>query len=361
MAKRSLLLNLVSCLLAVAGMPGPVFAAPPTAPGNAQYIFWHLTPAEGATPEQTMAVERALRTFFETQQKQSLMDGLTMDSLLLVDGNEKYLRCGMGPGCLAGLGEAAGVPWVIAGQVSVRQGKAVIDLVRVDRHKKLVTSHAALEAFGPLSQSQIEELALAMFQPDRYRGAIELSCAVSGAEVLLDGQKIGETPLAGPLTDLPAGLHTLEIKKLHHQTFSREVLIPVGKTKPVVAMLPEQLVKQARVPFYKDWMFWTFTGVGLVGIALGAFLNVDAATLQDNADALRQANLRRASSEQNKADSRYLGAYISYGIGGAGLLAAGVVAILALARGDEPASDTAPKVVIAPTPAGAGMVVTWRF
>jgi len=325
------------------------------------YLLWHLLPAAGSTPELTTKVEKNLRHFFEKRKPGELMDAMTMDSLILVEGNEKFLRCGTGPACISGLGELAGIPWVIAGEVSLAGGRVTTELVLVDTTEKKVVSRAAVESGGPPGQAHMEELAVAMFEPEQYRGSLELSCAVEGAEVFLDGIELGKTPLSKPLAGITAGKHRLEVKKLGHQAFSREIRVNMGETKRVVALLPEErLLRQAPTPFYRHWAFYTFGGIGLVATVLAVVLHVDAAALDDDVARLKQENPNSKDYRDRKdlRDARYTQTYIAYAVGGAGLLAAGVVAILDLARDDS--SDRV-ELGFAPSPHGFGLTATIRF
>ena len=154
---------------------------PPKAPKrqSAEFIFWHLTPSEGASPEITSEVEKKLRVFFEKQRGRLLMDGMTMDSLLLVEGNEKFLRCGVGPACVSGLGEIAGINRVIAGEVKKVEGRLIVELVLVDAKKKKVVSRTSVESAGPPGKKHMHELSVAMFEPwfGRIAGFLEETLA----------------------------------------------------------------------------------------------------------------------------------------------------------------------------------------
>ena len=44
-------------------------------------------------------------------------------------------------------------------------------------------------------------------------GALELSSSTTGADVSIDGERVGTVPLAGPLTTLTPGEHTIKIEK----------------------------------------------------------------------------------------------------------------------------------------------------
>jgi hypothetical protein len=328
---------------------------------TSQYLLWHLLPAAGSTPELTTKVEKSLRHFFEKQKPGKLMDAMTMDSLILVEGNEKFLRCGTGPACISGLGELAGIPWVIAGEVRLIGGRVITELVLVDTAKKTVVSRAAVESGGPPGHGHMEELAVAMFEPEQYRGSLELSCAVEGAEVFLDGEKVGSTPLEQPLAGIVAGKHKLEVKKLGHQPFSREIRINMGESRRVVALLPEERrLHEAPTPFYKHWAFYTFGGIGLVSTVLAVVLHVDAVALDDDVARLKEENpnSREYQDRKDLRDARYTQTYIAYAVGGAGLLAAGIVAILDLARDGQ--SDNV-QIGVAPGLDGFGITATIRF
>ncbi len=328
------------------------------------HLMWHLAPSEGATPELTTRVEKAVRALFTQRHGDVLMDGMTMDSLLLVEGNEKFLRCGTGAGCLSGLAELAGMAYVIAGEVGLRRGRTFTRLVLVDVSARKIVSRASVGSGGPPGKALMEELAVAMFTPERYRGSVKLEVTVAGATVLLDGDKVGLTPLVGPLADVPAGEHLIEVKMQGRQPFSRTVHVPMGKTVRVVAILPEVPHLQTRArPFYEDWPFWTALGVGVVAMGAAGGLHYDAGVLQDNADAYKESNHAKADEEQDRADARYLQTYVMYGIGGAGLLAAGLIAIIDVASADETDEPKKPAVELglAPRPGGLGIFATWRF
>ena len=295
---------------------------------KAEYIFWHLMPAEGATPEFTSKIERRLRNFFEKQQGPRLMSAMTMDSLLLVEGNEKYLRCGMGAVCLSGLGVVAGVSWVIAGQVKRSAEYIEIELILVDVAKKETISSAVINSIAPLKRGKVEELSTAMFEPERYKGYIDLSCAVKGANIFIDKVHVGVTPVEDQIKT-NAGMHLLEIKKPGHHGYSRTIRVPVGSTKRVVALLPDEgLVRKSQAPFYNNWIFWSLGGAGLCSSLAGLVLQIEAGRSQDNADRAKEEGLNRWLHDQDLANKYESWSYVAFGIGGAGLIAAGVIAII---------------------------------
>lgn len=353
------------------GAVSPVRGIAPNA-SKPKYIFWHLSPSEGATPELTAQTEKTTRSFFEQSEGNLLMDSLTMDSLLFVEGNEKYMRCGIGMACLIGLAEAAGVGNIIAGELRHRDGANRLDLMLIDANKKTVVLHGVVEFTGEIQTNQLEELRLAMFESDRYRGEIKLACSVDGAEVFIDGIKAGVTPLALPIKNVVAGAKKIEVTKPGHQSFIADFYLAPGKTKEVVASLSRLAGTGSSgsffsvAPFYKSPLFWTLTGTGAAGLVAAIWLNVSADKHLDNANYIQAHHLSGYQSEKDQADNQRLGATIAYAASGLMLIAAGTIAALdllgATSRNDDGHADSSDvHAGIIPSYNGAMVTATWRF
>jgi len=202
-----------------------------------------------------------------------------------------------------------------------------------------------------------------MFEPERYRGSIELVAEQIGAEVYIDGKRVGVIPLLGPLTDLPAGEHTIEVKKKGFETFSRRVRVPMSGAVEVKAVLPPVIAAVPARRFWEDWPFWTASGVGVVAVIVAGLLHRDAIVLADNADACAREGLDCAKTNRDKSDSRYIQAYVMYGLGGAGLAAAGLIALID-GLSHKPTSEkvsSEPGLGISPATRGLGLTFTLRF
>jgi hypothetical protein len=89
---------------------------------------------------------------------------------------------------------------------------------------------------------------------------------------------------------------------------------------------------------------------------IAGLLHRDAGVLADNADHCARQGLTCEDSYRDQSDSRYMQAYLIYGVGGAGLLAAGIIVILDVVGSSEPE-----RIQVTPAPSGAGLSVTWRF
>ncbi len=300
------------------------------------------------------------------------MDSLTMDSLLFIEGNEKFMRCGVGTACLIGLAKASGVGKIIAGELRYQDDINRLELILIDVNKKTVISRGVVEFTGEIQKNQLEELRLAMFEPDRYRGMIKLACSVDGAEVFVDGIKVGITPLPLTIENVIAGPKKLEVAKPGYRTFIADFHLAPGKTKEVVASLlkvagPSRSPSFFSVaPYYKSPVFWTLTGAGAAGLVAAIVLNVNSNKLLDNANYLNANHRSGYQSEKDRADSQRLGATIAYAASGLMLIAAGTIAALDLLRvtsgNDHDETDfTGVQTRIIPSYDGAMLTATWRF
>ena len=83
----------------------------------------------------------------------------------------------------------------------------------------------------------IDEIRVAAFRlvaPERLVGNIAILSDVPGANVMLDGVDVGKTPLAGPLVNLPMGVHKLAVEREGFSSFAEDVPVRFEKTTQVV-------------------------------------------------------------------------------------------------------------------------------
>lgn len=141
---------------------------------------------------------------------------------------------------------------------------------------------------------------------DARFGTLDVRCAVDGADVRVNGESRGHTPLAAPLRIL-AGSITVEVISDGHLPLSREVTIvagqparetfvlrerpiadPVVTVEPRVVGAPEPAVGiGASAPvvapptpsggsILEEWWFWTLIGTVVVGGGVGTGVGVAA-------------------------------------------------------------------------------------
>jgi hypothetical protein len=313
------------CLLCFTGRLWAGAAGEEVKDRPADFMLWHFLPAEGATPELALKQEKKIRALLQEKIGSRLMDEMLMDGLLLAEGNEKFLRCGLGALCLAELGRAAGVKRVASGEVALDKGWLTVKLVLVDVAAARVMMQTRLSGFGELGPSSREELLVALLEPEKYHGSLEINGGEAGAEVFLDGSKVGVLPLVGPLSGLSVGEHLLEVQKAGFLPLRQTVVVAYGKSK-TVAVKMQRLADEKR--FWQKWYFWTAAAGGVAALAIGGGLAYDGKVLRDNADACRREGAACADDYDKRADSRLVQSTVMFGLGGVGLVGAGIILVL---------------------------------
>lgn len=108
------------------------------------------------------------------------------------------------------------------------------------------------------------------------------------------------------------------------------------KTSVPAPALSAPMVTQQPERWYEDWFGWGLAGTGVIGVAVGGALLLDASSLNDQAN--HTASQQEAQGLHDKADTRsLLGTVI--GIGGVGLLATGAIKLAI--HPSEPSRQTA--------------------
>ena len=113
---------------------------------------------------------------------------------------------------------------------------------------------------------------------------VEITCDVRGAEVSVDGQRVGLTPLQHKVY-LKPGPHGVQVSKAGRVLFRRTVDLGRGEqlllsvARAPVALTPVAVrptaAPRAR-PFYQKWWFWTAVGVVVAGAVVGGVVGSQA-------------------------------------------------------------------------------------
>lgn len=106
---------------------------------------------------------------------------------------------------------------------------------------------------------------------------LTLTSSVAGANVVLDGAKIGVTPLPPTPIELNPGEHSIEIGAEGYATFRRHVTLARSQQETIDANLISLVrvirVPEKQLPVYKRWYLWTPIGLAVIGgIVAGAVI-----------------------------------------------------------------------------------------
>lgn len=199
----------------------------------------------------------------------------------VIAANPKLAACTAEPACLAPLARALHVTRVVAGNVGGLADSYVVNLKLVDEAGRELRRVTATLSGTP--DELIDEIRVAAFRlvaPERLVGNIAILSDVPGANVMLDGVDVGKTPLAGPLVNLPMGVHKLAVEREGFSTFAEDVPVRFEKTTQVVVhqsamsaaarKVERRRRAAAETPIYARWWFWAAmagsaiaTGVGI--------------------------------------------------------------------------------------------------
>ncbi|HZS40863.1 MAG TPA: PEGA domain-containing protein, partial [Polyangia bacterium] len=240
------------------------------------YALFRLD-ALGIAPEIVEQLERILRVEVERALGQSLPSRAAVDQAAAQ--NPKLAGCTADPACLAPLARALKASRVIAGNVGGLADSYVVNLKLVDEGGRELRRVSATLRGSP--EELIDETRVAAYRlvaPERLVGAIAVLSDVPGAQVALDGQPIGQTPLAGALDKLSVGIHTLDVTREGFTPFTEQVPVRFEKTTQVVVRQSattvaarRALARAGRTPIYARWYFWTgvLAASVLTGVIIG--------------------------------------------------------------------------------------------
>jgi hypothetical protein len=236
------------------------------------YALFRLDPL-GIAPEIVDQLQRILRVELQRVVGRELPSERAVDEV--INANPRLAACTADPTCLAPLARALKVTRVVAGNVGGLGDAYVVNLKLVDDGGKEMRRVTATLTGSP--EELIDEIRVAAFRliaPERLVGNIAILSDVPKATVTLDGVTVGQTPLPGPLANLPVGVHKLAVEREGFTAFAEDVPVRFEKTTQVVvrqnAMSSEARRAERRrrgateTPIYARWWFWA----GMAGSAI---------------------------------------------------------------------------------------------
>jgi hypothetical protein len=311
-------------------------------------------------------------------------------NMLAFEKQRQMLGCA-DAGCMAEIGGALGVDWLVSGKVTKLAASAgvpetlSVDLtltnVRKAQREGSVIETARTETELVTKTGKAAQKLVAKILAGRS-GRLVVSAVEMGAIVKIDDQTKGTTPMRGAIV-LPAGPHTLAVEKAGFVTYQKDVQVEPGKlVEESVTLVPspdfvrnyESRQKKLRLGA------WISTGVAAAGLATAVALQVSANSLYGNettpgtflyARAKLQAgveydggtNLRdQANKLKSDIETRQTMSYVAGGLGGIAAVAATYFWI----AGEDPQrysrfADTTARLEIAPLPGGALAAVSIGF
>ena len=311
-------------------------------------------------------------------------------NMLAFEKQRQMLGCA-DAGCMAEIGGALGVDWLVSGKVTkLAASHGVPETLSVDltltnvrkaQREGSVIETARTETELVTKTGKAAQKLVAKILAGRS-GRLVVSAVETGAIVKIDDQTKGTTPMRGAIS-LPAGPHTLAIEKAGFVTYQKDVQVEPGKlVEESVTLVPspdfvrnyESRQKKLRLGA------WISTGVAAAGLATAVALQVSAnslygnettpgtflyarAKLQNGVETEGGTNLRdQASKLKSDIETRQTMSYVTGGLGGIAAVAATYFWI----AGEDPQrysrfADTTARLDVAPLPGGALAAVSIGF
>jgi hypothetical protein len=191
--------------------------------------------------------------------------------------------------CLTTIGRKLGVARVVWGNVGELGDSYVVNLKLVDV-ARAVEERRVAETLRGSSDELIEAVRVAAYRllaPERVRGALAVESDVAGAQVIVDGRRVGATPLARPIEGLEVGPHEVRLEAPGLAPFRAEVTVHFQKTAQLVATLAALDPRAARsAPRKRGWLGspWTWAAVGATAIVVGVVVGRALASPQGVVD-----------------------------------------------------------------------------
>lgn len=183
--------------------------------------------------------------------------------LQLAEGKQK-MGCEDDTLCFAEIGGALGVDKLVIGQVGKLAERFIISLRLVDVREARVDSRRT-DTFRGQEEQLIRAVRLAarnlLGVAADGTGSLALASDQQEVAVHINGEEKGELPMP-PLTELPAGVHTVRLTKSGYLDWQSQFFIAPDEATPMWVSLQE-----APAPWYKKWWVWTIAGTVVAGSA----------------------------------------------------------------------------------------------
>jgi hypothetical protein len=178
-------------------------------------------------------------------------------------------RCGGDALCVGTLGEQLGADEVLLIGVS-QLGDLVLAMQRIDAHRGEARARLAesLSRDEDASDETILGWLKQLFPAEVFKryGRIKVIADLRGAQVSLNGEAQGKTPLAAPLEVRAPATYQVSVQKPGYVPFEATIDVLPDGTVEVKARLVQ---KEGKLPWYKRWYVWAAVGGAVAAAGIG--------------------------------------------------------------------------------------------
>lgn len=282
-----------------------------------------VTPKGEISPELPPGITALASTHLMKKGVFQVVTQADVQRMIDFESDKMALGCSEEASCLAEIGGALGVPYLVTGTLARLEDTYVLSLVLIDI--------GAAKALGreTLSATAVSELTKALpaalervVGPLLYAeaGSLTVTSSEEGCTVRVDDVVVGTTPLQGE--KVAAGLHTVTVSKEGFIQHRKDVVIPPQEgTSLDVALVPSQefLEEYKARAFTQGLLAWGSLGGAVTALAGGAGLFL---WNELEVQGLREAQ-GVAPGEKIEADVSVQNAQLARDVGGFSLLGVG--------------------------------------
>jgi len=183
-------------------------------------------------------------------------------------------RCGGEAMCIGAIGEQLGADEVVLIGIS-QLGDVVLAIQRIDARRGRMLSRLT-ESLSADNEVITDEQMLGwlkqLFPPELFKryGAIRILADVADAEVMLNDELRGQTPVAEPLRVRAPAMYRVKLTKPGFAPFQAGIDVIPDATVEVRATLVRL---NRELPWFKRWYVWLTVGavVAAAGVAVGVY------------------------------------------------------------------------------------------
>ncbi len=268
------------------GQPGPA-GDPPAAIDDAaeaaltqKIAVWRID-SLGLAPELVTRLETLFRMELDRLAAEPLPGRREVERALA--GQPALLACSGDDRCLAAIGARLEVEVVVAGTVAAMGDSYILNIKAVDVASGKQLRRIATEPLRGSPDELIDAIRVAAYRllaPDRLHGSLIVLSDLIGAAVMVDGERVGMTPLPGPIPRLSLGPHVLRVEATGYQAFEDQVEIRFQKASRATVRLASvagtsrpvsgQPITIRRRPWYSSR--WAYLGVGVAALGAGLLI-----------------------------------------------------------------------------------------
>ena len=185
--------------------------------------------------------------------------------------------------CLVTVGLDAQAGYLMVLMIEAAEPGYRVMVLLVDVTNEQMMGSAAFElpadpaAFSTVMTAPLGPLVEAIESPYPTTGTLAITAEQIGAEIIIDGELVGNSPLQ-PIEEVEPGEHQVQVSMEGYLDDERTVEVVAGEVATVSVTLqpepPPPPPPPPSTPIWRRWWFWTAIGAVVVGTGLGVGLGV---------------------------------------------------------------------------------------